>query len=69
MKNENRVGFGDVLICATLLMLAMKWTGIIAVSWLALYNFSIFALIYLAVYFTIELAIALIDSAIEKRDK
>ena len=67
MKNENRVGFGDVLIYSVLLMLAMKWTGIISVSWIALYRFSIFALIYLAVYFTIELVIAIVSAIIAKR--
>jgi hypothetical protein len=68
MKNES-LGFGDVLIYSTLLMLAMKWTGIFNASWTAIYNFSIFVLIYLAVYFTIDLTIALVSAIIAKRGK
>lgn len=69
MKNENRIGFGDVLIYASLLIFAMKWTGILTASWTAIYNFGIFVLIYLAVYFTLDLVVAVIAAIIAKREE
>jgi hypothetical protein len=69
MKNNEKYGFGDVLVYSVLLLLAMKWTGILTASWTAIYNFSVFVLIYLAVYFVIELAIAIVAAVIKKREE
>lgn len=69
MEKENRIGFGDILIYSVLLALAMKCTGILTASWVAIYHFSIFVLIYLIVIFVIDLAIATIDAVIKKRDE
>ncbi|QFR65005.1 hypothetical protein LH991_14145 [Schleiferilactobacillus harbinensis] len=69
MEKENRIGFGDVLIYSVLLALAMKCTGLLTASWVAIYHFSLFVLIYLAVYFVIDLVIAIIDAVIKKREE
>ncbi|HAT55616.1 MAG TPA: hypothetical protein DCW31_10360 [Lactobacillus sp.] len=68
MKNE-KIGFGDVLIYSLLLILSMKVTGIIGGSWATIYNFSIFVLTYLFIYFVIDVIIKVITAAIEKRDE
>jgi hypothetical protein len=69
MKNNETLGFGDMLTFSAIFLVLFKWTGVVSVSWIAIYNFSIFVLLYLIIYFVIDLVIALIDSAIEKRDK
>lgn len=68
MEKENRVGFGDVLITVAILMMIMKWVGVLTVSWGAIYHFNLFVLIYLVVVFVIDLTIAIVDAAIEKRE-
>lgn len=67
MGKENRIGFGDVLVYSVLLVLAMQFTGILNTSWMAIYHFSLFVLIYLTVYFVLDLVLAIIDSAIAKK--
>lgn len=68
MKNsENRVGFGDVLLGVAMLLMIMKWTGVTTISWLAICNFNIFTIIYLLVTLFLDVAIKIIDAAIEKK--
>jgi hypothetical protein len=69
MKNE-KIGFGDILLYSTLLMLTMKYTGILSASWLAICQFSFFVVAYLAIYFLLDVVIKVVDTVIaKKRDK
>lgn len=67
MKSENRVGFGDVLIYAALLILSLKATGIIGASWLAISQFGFFVVAYLVIFFVIDVVINVIDAIIAKK--
>ena len=69
MKNNETLGFGDMLLFSVIFLVLFKWTGVLSASWIAIYNFSVFVLLYLIIYFVIDLVIALIDAVIEKRDK
>lgn len=67
MERENRFGFGDVLIGVAILMMIMKWAGILTASWVAINRFNVLTIIYLVVCFFIDTTIKVIDSAIAKK--
>lgn len=66
MKNET-FGFGDVLVSVAILMMLLKWAGVLVCSWMAINRFTIFVLIYLVIYFILDTTIKVIDSVIAKK--
>lgn len=66
---ENKIGFGDILVSVSILMMLLKWSGVLAVAWSAINRFTIFVLIYLLVGFVIDTTIKVIDMAVSKRDE
>ena len=66
MKNET-FGFGDILVSVSILMMIMKWVGVLAVAWSAINRFTIFVLIYLVVYFLLDTTIKVVDTVIAKK--
>lgn len=69
MKNNEILGFGDMLLFSAIFLVLFKWSGVVSVSWSAVGRFNIFVLTYFIIAFVIDLAIALIDSAVKKRDE
>lgn len=69
MKNDKSLGLGDLFIISAIFLTLLRLTGIISISWTAIYHFNIFVLIYLIVIFVIDLVIAVAEAVIKKRDE
>ncbi|WP_063515662.1 hypothetical protein [Schleiferilactobacillus harbinensis] len=67
MKNNKTLGFGDMLIFSVIFLVLFRLTGVVSISWIAVYNFSIFVLLYLIIYFVIDVVVKVIDAVVAKR--
>jgi predicted neutral ceramidase superfamily lipid hydrolase len=69
MQKSENLGFGDFLIVIAFLLMIMKWTGVLTVSWIAINHFNLFVLIYLVICFIVDLTIKVVDTAVKSRGK
>ena len=67
MKNDKSLGLGDLFIVTAFVLMALKLTGVITTSWMAISNFSIFVLIYLVICFILDVIITVVGYAIDKK--